>query len=413
MRSGIGAVVVKYVISPHGWETLVSGRETGKGAVGIGSMGAWGSTVGGDEVGRMSVWTSWGSRNEGFRRAVAATATEMLEASGSTSPGGSRAWRRSSGESSEVGDATCTATVPAENEGLVSQTAVIKKKRMETSKNSNLERQLGLTLLFLDAGACLRAALISLGRVLQRKLLLQLQAIGHEAAAIGRIGSVWSLLASTVLVEIDLARCLGQRLESTPSSLWRRKLGGRLAIDTDGDPAVRLALNSCSGGDAVELETGAHAVGIGDGRAFLGDVRRQAVDAALGEVLAALLARVRIAVAVVVELWPAHKVLEDEGVRLAAHCAGLAVRFGAIGDARLGAEGPGRLDGGRLAVGGDAVAGGWQKRRNTSSAAVLTWASWILPALSTKYFQTACRWQSGMQEKKEGLQGDYAHTDGQ
>lgn len=121
MRSGIGAVVVKYVISPHGWETLVSGRETGretgKGAVGIGSMGACGSAVGGDEVGGRSVWTSWGSRNEGFKRAVAATATEMLEASGSTSPGGSRAWRRSSGESSEVGDATCTTTVPVENAG--------------------------------------------------------------------------------------------------------------------------------------------------------------------------------------------------------------------------------------------------------------------------------------------------------
>lgn len=118
----MGAVVVKYVISPHGWETLVSGRETlvsgretGKGAVGIGSMGACGSAAGGDEVGGISVWTSWGSRNEGSKRAVAATATtEMLEASGSTSPGGSRAWRRSSGESSEVGDAACTATVPTE-----------------------------------------------------------------------------------------------------------------------------------------------------------------------------------------------------------------------------------------------------------------------------------------------------------
>jgi hypothetical protein len=91
VRSGIGAVVVKYVISPHGWETFVSGRETGKGAVGTGSMGGCGSAVGGDEVGGMSVWTSWGSRNEGFKRAVAATATEMLEASGSTSPEGSRA----------------------------------------------------------------------------------------------------------------------------------------------------------------------------------------------------------------------------------------------------------------------------------------------------------------------------------
>lgn len=193
------------------------------------------------------------------------------------------------------------------------------QKREEKNKSSTLEKQLILTLLFLSAGACLRTALISLGRVLQRKLLLQLQAIGHESAAIERIDSVCCLLASIVLVQINLARCLGQSLESTPSSLWRHKLGGRLAID--GDPAVRLPLNSCSGRDAVELETRPHAVGIGNGRAFLGDVRRQAVDAALGEVLAALLAGVRIAVAVVVELWPADKVLEDEGVRLASHCA--------------------------------------------------------------------------------------------
>lgn len=231
---------------------------------------------------------------------------------------------------------------------------------------------------------------------------MQLQSIGHVSAPIGRIGCVWCFLASAIFIQIDLARCLGERLESTPS-LWQRKLSGRLPIDRG--PAERLALNSGPGGDAVELEAGSHAVGIGDGRAFLGDVRRQAVDAALGEVLAALLAGVRIAVAVVVELWPADEVLEDEGVRLATHCARLS-----IGDARLSAEGPGRLEFGLLAVGGDALACGWQKRRNTSSIAVLTWAQWILPALSTKYFQTACRWQSGMQKKKEGLQGEYAHT---
>jgi hypothetical protein len=38
VSSGMGVVVVKYVISPHGWETLVSGREAGKGVAGIGSM---------------------------------------------------------------------------------------------------------------------------------------------------------------------------------------------------------------------------------------------------------------------------------------------------------------------------------------------------------------------------------------
>jgi hypothetical protein len=47
----------------------------------------------------------------------------------------------------------------------------------------------------------------------------------------------------------------------------------------------------------------------------------QAIDPALGEVLATLLARVRISITVVVELGAPNEVLEDEGVGLAAHCA--------------------------------------------------------------------------------------------
>jgi len=54
---------------------------------------------------------------------------------------------------------------------------------------------------------------------------------------------------------------------------------------------------------------------------ILGDVCGEAVNAALGEVFAALLAGMGIPVAVVVELGPALEVLEDEGVRFAAHCA--------------------------------------------------------------------------------------------
>lgn len=99
MSKGIGVVVAKYVISPHGWETFVSarvvGREVGKVVgkeVGTGSIGGCVSTVGGDEVGGgMSVVTSWGSRKDGFKRAVAATATEMLDGSGDVSLAGRRA----------------------------------------------------------------------------------------------------------------------------------------------------------------------------------------------------------------------------------------------------------------------------------------------------------------------------------
>ena len=70
----------------------------------------------------------------------------------------------------------------------------------------------------------------------------------------------------------------------------------------------------------MELQAGAHAVRLGNSWTLSGDVRCQTVDPALGEVLAALLARVRIAVAVVVEFGASNEVLEDEGVRLAAHC---------------------------------------------------------------------------------------------
>lgn len=163
-------------------------------------------------------------------------------------------------------------------------------------------------------------------------MLLQLQTIWHKAAAIGssRIRGLGRLLAAIVLVKIDLARGLGEGLEGTPS-LRQRELSGGLAIDLG--PALRTVDGSSGGGDAVELEAGSHAVRVGDGWTFLGDVRRQAVDAALGEVLAALLARVRIAVAVVVELRSADEILEDEGIRLSTHCD--CARRASIGGARL------------------------------------------------------------------------------
>ena len=46
---------------------------------------------------------------------------------------------------------------------------------------------------------------------------------------------------------------------------------------------------------------------------------RQAIDSTLWEVLAALFARVRVTVAVVVELRPAHEVLKNQRVWFATH----------------------------------------------------------------------------------------------
>ena len=73
--------------------------------------------------------------------------------------------------------------------------------------------------------------------------------------------------------------------------------------------------------DTVQLEASSHAIRVGNGRAFLGDMSRQAIYAAFGKVLAAFLACVGIAVAIVVKLGTPDEIFEDERVRFAAHCA--------------------------------------------------------------------------------------------
>lgn len=50
-------------------------------------------------------------------------------------------------------------------------------------------------------------------------------------------------------------------------------------------------------------------------------MRRQAIDTTLWKTFAALFARVRISVAIVVEFGSTVKVFEDEGIGLATHCA--------------------------------------------------------------------------------------------
>lgn len=126
-----------------------------------------------------------------------------------------------------------------------------------------------------------------------------------------------SALATAVLIKIDLSRGFGESLEGTPSL---GKVGNVHSLAV----GLRIRRRSLWGGtgvgDAMELEAGSHAVRLGDGGAFLGDVGGQAIDAALGEVLAALLTGVRVPVAVVVELGASDEVLEDERVGLAAHC---------------------------------------------------------------------------------------------
>lgn len=100
--------------------------------------------------------------------------------------------------------------------------------------------------------------------------------------------------------------------------------------------ALSISLSSCSStGNAMQLEAGTHAIGFGDGRAFLGDVGGQAVDSALGEVFTASFARMLVSVTVVIELLAANKVFEDQRVGLAAHGSGKGAP-GAVGDALAG-----------------------------------------------------------------------------
>lgn len=96
---GTGDAVVKYVISPQGWEMPLSGAVTALGEVSIEA----GMSMDGGGVAEPFSSTSWGSRSDGFNLAVAATATEMFETSGEASLLGSNAWRRSSGDSSVPG----------------------------------------------------------------------------------------------------------------------------------------------------------------------------------------------------------------------------------------------------------------------------------------------------------------------
>jgi hypothetical protein len=71
--------------------------------------------------------------------------------------------------------------------------------------------------------------------------------------------------------------------------------------------------------DTMEREASIDTVSLGDGGAFFGEVVREAVDTALGEVLTACLARVRVAVAVVRKLRSSLEILQYQTIRPASH----------------------------------------------------------------------------------------------
>jgi hypothetical protein len=171
--------------------------------------------------------------------------------------------------------------------------------------------------------AILRLPAVAGWRVLESELFLNLEAISRRKIPIGGVGGVGMILARgcpVVFVQVYLSRSFCKSLESAPA-LWQTRKESLLTVIA----RVAIGLASlCSGSgmsDTMKLKTGAHAVGVGYSWAFLGDVRRETVDSTLGEVLAALLAGVGVSITVIVELGPSDEILEDEGVRLATHCA--------------------------------------------------------------------------------------------
>jgi hypothetical protein len=163
----------------------------------------------------------------------------------------------------------------------------------------------------------LRPGLIAHRRVIESELFVKLKTI-RDMLSIGRVDASLNTLGTVILVKIDLPRGFGECLEGAPSlgevrdvyrlSVWLRFRG--------------RSFDRCSGiRDTMEFKASSHTIGFVDGGTFLGDMRGQAIYPAFRKVLTALLASVRIPVAVVVELGAPDEVLKDEGIGLAAHCA--------------------------------------------------------------------------------------------
>lgn len=143
-------------------------------------MACDGSVIG--EAAAPSGSASEGSRNEGFKRAVAATATDILDTSGDDVSRDSRVWSRSSGVRSDGG-------------GVESVQVV--------SKRSHARQTFSLTFLIADD-----LTIISSRWVVQGELLLQFEARQGEVL-VGRVrlGWLWfvgAVLNAVVFVQIDL-----------------------------------------------------------------------------------------------------------------------------------------------------------------------------------------------------------------
>ena len=164
------------------------------------------------------------------------------------------------------------------------------------------------------------SAIIAHRRVIESELLLKLEAV-TDKLSIGGVdgaGDILDGLNAVVLVKINLSRRLGECLQCAPSL---RKVGYGRMLPIRLRIGQRTVWRGSRIRNAVQLKTRSHAIRLGNGRAFLRDMRRQAIDPALGEEFAALLAGVRISIAIVVEFSSADEILQDEGIGLAAHCA--------------------------------------------------------------------------------------------
>lgn len=76
---------------------------------------------------------------------------------------------------------------------------------------------------------------------------------------------------------------------------------------------------SLCAGNTMQFEACSHAIRVGYGRAFLGNMRSQAIDSTFGEILAALPTGMLIAVAIILEFGSPLEIFEDEGVRFPTH----------------------------------------------------------------------------------------------
>ena len=139
--------------------------------------------------------------------------------------------------------------------------------------------------------------------MVESELLMELEMVGvhgsHKAGSKGGRGRIENRIRNVggvvvvLLAEVDPAGDLGQGLESGPVVLYEGEPAGRRGGSiVVGAARVVGSLRPGSGrvtADTVEGEAGVDPLGLGNGRALLGEMSRQALDTAAGEELAAFL----------------------------------------------------------------------------------------------------------------------------